>query len=618
MQGSSRGNNLTINVRADASKLRADLALAQAQVGALGRELRATAAESLRTGDTTAVRGLADAFENARARVTGLRGEIGALAGVAPAFAPAHRAVADLHTGFGRVGDSMSHLVNAIAPNFGSKMALGVGGAVAALVKLASGSAHAVTEISNLSKVSGFSIETIDALRDVTKKIVDRDEIGRFVVKFSDEMGKARLESEKTANQVVKDVTLLQGAALQSSKDLSGGVRSMVGEVEKLRGAGRSVRDTSDSFKAVGVDVRKFTADAKGNDDALLAWAKGLAAITDKTEQARIGVQMAGKQWMIYGAAILELDKTLPQAIKDNLKSGLGITPQMVQDAEDYRGQVADLGDAWQDASRKIGLTVVPAITFAVQRTGESFEYLRGTVQSFGGLMTAVWEKMRRDHGVAIDAIVAATQASIPVMETASKVIGQFYIDMTRTVFGLLDGLIQRQMGAAQTALEWGLSALAKLAEAARQAWAFSPKIPDAPFPAPDLGQQFAGGGRVRGPGTSTSDSIWARLSNGEFVMNARAVQRFGVGALEAMNNRFQMPDLTGFSRGGMVDAPRFATGGMVASLGSGTIDRVAVDLNWNGASFSMIAPRDVAQKLGQHARRQHMMSAIRKPSTQS
>src|SRR5690606_8726571 len=38
----------------------------------------------------------------------------------------------------------------------------------------------------------------------------------------------------------------------------------------------------------------------------------------------------------------------------------------------------------------------------------------------------------------------------------------------------------------------------------------------------------FASGGYVTGPGTSTSDSIPARLSHGEYVVNARAVSRLG------------------------------------------------------------------------------------------
>lgn len=46
----------------------------------------------------------------------------------------------------------------------------------------------------------------------------------------------------------------------------------------------------------------------------------------------------------------------------------------------------------------------------------------------------------------------------------------------------------------------------------------------------------FANGGLVRGPGTGTSDSINARLSNGEFVMTAEATKRVGPDTLNAIN----------------------------------------------------------------------------------
>lgn len=46
----------------------------------------------------------------------------------------------------------------------------------------------------------------------------------------------------------------------------------------------------------------------------------------------------------------------------------------------------------------------------------------------------------------------------------------------------------------------------------------------------------YANGGFVSGPGTSTSDSINARLSNGEYVIQASAVGRYGVDFLNAIN----------------------------------------------------------------------------------
>lgn len=52
----------------------------------------------------------------------------------------------------------------------------------------------------------------------------------------------------------------------------------------------------------------------------------------------------------------------------------------------------------------------------------------------------------------------------------------------------------------------------------------------------------FRDGGLVSGPGTGTSDSITAHLSNGEFVMRRAAVDRFGANMLGAMNDNFAMP----------------------------------------------------------------------------
>ena len=43
-------------------------------------------------------------------------------------------------------------------------------------------------------------------------------------------------------------------------------------------------------------------------------------------------------------------------------------------------------------------------------------------------------------------------------------------------------------------------------------------------------------GGDVHGPGTETSDSIPALLSDGEYVLNAEAVKHFGMDRLEKMN----------------------------------------------------------------------------------
>ena len=119
-------------------------------------------------------------------------------------------------------------------------------------------------------------------------------------------------------------------------------------------------------------------------------------------------------------------------------------------------------------------------------------------------------------------------------------------------------------------------------------------------------GVQFiAAGGLIRGPGTGTSDSIPAWLSNGEFVVNAAAVRRLGTGFLNALN---------GFALGGLVSGPRvgFAAGGLVSSTSS---SGQPVHLHLGTHSFALSGASNVVSSLVVEANRQQMRSAGTKPS---
>jgi len=67
-----------------------------------------------------------------------------------------------------------------------------------------------------------------------------------------------------------------------------------------------------------------------------------------------------------------------------------------------------------------------------------------------------------------------------------------------------------------------------------------------------------ASGGLITGPGTGTSDSIPAMLSNGEFVINAKSAKNIGYENLHSLNN---------FAMGGLVgnaSLPRYNVGGLL------------------------------------------------------
>ena len=90
----------------------------------------------------------------------------------------------------------------------------------------------------------------------------------------------------------------------------------------------------------------------------------------------------------------------------------------------------------------------------------------------------------------------------------------------------------------------------------------------------------YATGGLIRGKGTGTSDSILARLSNGEYVIKAAAVRKYGEGMLNSING---------------LSLPKFADGGLVGALDSPAPASLGT-LNFNlpgGESFSTQATAD-------------------------
>jgi hypothetical protein len=108
----------------------------------------------------------------------------------------------------------------------------------------------------------------------------------------------------------------------------------------------------------------------------------------------------------------------------------------------------------------------------------------------------------------------------------------------------------------------------------------------------------FARGGHVQGPGSPMSDSILAWLSNGEFVMRAAAVQKYGTHMMAAINS---------------LAFPRFASGGLVGGGAGGS--RHVLNLTIGSETFSgLMVPEHTAEKLSQFAVSRKMSSTGYKP----
>lgn len=112
------------------------------------------------------------------------------------------------------------------------------------------------------------------------------------------------------------------------------------------------------------------------------------------------------------------------------------------------------------------------------------------------------------------------------------------------------------------------------------------------------FGNAFASGGSVAGPGTGTSDSIPAMLSNGEYVLNAQAVDRLGVPFLNGLNTG----RLRGFASGGLVGSGgAYNRPASVGSSSSSTSSSITLNVSaLDASSFADFLARGGMQVLKQ------------------
>ena len=132
---------------------------------------------------------------------------------------------------------------------------------------------------------------------------------------------------------------------------------------------------------------------------------------------------------------------------------------------------------------------------------------------------------------------------------------------------------------------------------------------------ASSIASMFAGGGAIRGGGGSTSDSIAARLSKGEFVINARAAQAIGMDNLNALNSSGKA-----FGSGFASPAKNFASGGEVVSYATQdsflktpyvdhtTISNSGPGNGWDCSSFTSYVYKNFGYNLPPYSDSQYKM----------
>jgi tape measure domain-containing protein len=269
--------------------------------------------------------------------------------------------------------------------------------------------------------------------------------------------------------------------------------------------------------------------------------------------------EIAVEQWKQQQIADLRYDYAKHQDMLDQARRDgnlAAIQEELNQEralmAQDLAGRQALIDTyytIWQAAHRTATDYMAQATSGMYDGLTGFFEDVINNAESIGD----AWQNLKNNVLKMLGQMVAQWLASRAMMWVQEK------------IFGVQQQLQAAAQGAA-TAAAWAPAAaavsLATMGANAAPAMAGIAATNALSASLASLGG-FSTGGQVAGAGTATSDSIFARLSDGEYVIQASAVRKFGSGFFDALNTG-KMP---AFATGGLVTGPPLATVGQTKYL---------------------------------------------------
>ena len=391
----------------------------------------------------------------------------------------------------------------------------------------------------------------------------------------------------------------------------------------------RMVARTQPTLAALGISTLDAGGKMKSTFDVFREWVEKVAAIKDPTEQSQRAIEMFGRR---AGPDMVKFIQQglggLPEILEKLKSMGAAISPEDIKHAEDLRKHWDELGVAWEGLKKTIGGPLQDPTTNLLKGLEDVAKYLgangvlaAGALAAAGGMALAFGPV-----GIAITGIATALGVIISDYERLKQ--ARAAGDQTQGV--AVAGSIKT--GGVSPAAELGgadsASILAdEIAAKLRSLFNFGQNSSSAPASASsDLSvpggatggfiadggvRRFMSGGLISGPGTGTSDSIIGRfanggairVSNGEFIVNARAVKHVGLGFLNAVNKApaYALGGLVGGLRSSLdsLSLPGFADGGLaLAGADAGSKGHYTVDLRTDHGKVRVYTNEDGVREL--------------------
>ena len=549
------------------------------------------------------------------------------------------RTFGTLRTTFSNFRTSISGVVGAFVPLRAALAALAGLGAAAGARGAIGSVTQSLTDLQNISAGSGVSPAFIVALNDALARTgVVGENVRGMLAQFFGQLGEARLEAQGVTSALENGVAVMRGTA-GAAASAAKGVVTMRGALSDAAGpannlvkvfrggqAAEDVKSLSEPFKALGLDVRKFTSDVQGNEQSLIAALKALRDLKGQNDALRsaVGSRLLGEDDFIKFAAALDLiadqiDGLLAKA----RQAGRVPSNDDFNRLREYNAAWADLGNAIQGAIQPAVITLFPLMASAIRGVTTAIQTQVATIKSlFAGdfqsfhqaqmdQLRAGWEAVSGliSEGIKAWLIGATEQMQLLTEQLTEWLRGQF-----AEIAALGEAIHAAFVSAFQAMAQAALSQIDIVKQALSDVWdlvkrigeAIRSTITGALSGIAGIIPGFASGGAVHGPGTGTSDSILARLSAGEYVVRAAAVDKLGLPFLDALNGlRTPLIPRTRFAAGGLVTAP--------AGGGSGAA-RSGLTLVLDGAAHHVETDEQTYRRIERVARKRAMLSGGTRP----
>jgi hypothetical protein len=203
----------------------------------------------------------------------------------------------------------------------------------------------------------------------------------------------------------------------------------------------------------------------------------------------------------------------------------------------------------------------IDAIIAAVRPIAEG---IRAAFNGVAEIGAAAWNKVAEAALAFWDRVKQAANSAVEFIERQIENLVGVWNRVADAAIGIWEGFknaasdaidfVSRQIDRLKAAVDRLRAAIRRIRSSDSSSSSGGSSTDDA-APAPG----FAKGGKIRGRGTGTSDSILAWLSDGEYVIKARAVRHYGNEVLSAINSmRLPKNSFRKFATGGPVSVPAF------------------------------------------------------------